>query len=184
MVEANGFRGRCGRAAPALCVVAQGLRYWVVPAPLPDEPGVEPLGCDGTLDGEPGGMLDGLFSLGLLGAELLPVPYGAVLLTPLLPIDPGLPLAGLLGLPGSRVRSSVVPGAVEPGVAVLGLPGVAVPLGGFTPPPIVPVLVAPELVEPVLVPAWATSRHPPNEEVAVAAEARAAVSTDTTAGCA
>jgi hypothetical protein len=67
---------------------------------------------------------------------------------------------------------------------VLGLPGVAVPLGWFTPPPIVPVLVAPDFIEPEPVSPCATSRHAPKDESAVAAEVRAAALTETAGGSA
>ncbi|HEY4394269.1 MAG TPA: hypothetical protein VGP64_09420 [Polyangia bacterium] len=67
---------------------------------------------------------------------------------------------------------------------MLGLPGAAVPLGSFTPPPMLPVLGAPELVEPAPIPACATSRQAPKDESAVAAEARAAALTDTAGGSA
>jgi hypothetical protein len=56
------------------------------PGDVPDEPGVAP--------DEPGVVVDGLFSLGLLGAELpvpyepLLVPYEPVLLAPPAPMDP------------------------------------------------------------------------------------------------
>jgi hypothetical protein len=69
-----------------------------VPAPLPEEPGAE---LPGEVEpDEPGGIADGVFSLGLLGAELgvpydplpapdglLPVPFAPLPLA-LVPIDP------------------------------------------------------------------------------------------------
>jgi hypothetical protein len=69
----------------------------VVPAPLPEEPGAE---LPGEVEpDEPGGIADGVFSLGLLGAELgvpdeplpvpdEPVPYEPLLRAPAAPIDP------------------------------------------------------------------------------------------------
>jgi hypothetical protein len=48
----------------------------------------------------------------------------------------------------------------------------------------VPVLVAPEFVEPPPISPCATSRHAPKDESAVAAEVRAAAFTDTAGGSA
>jgi hypothetical protein len=63
----------------------------VVPAPLPEVPGAE---LPGEVEpDEPGGISDGRFSLGLLGAEL-PLPYGS------LPVPDGLaPYEPLLRAP-------------------------------------------------------------------------------------
>src|SRR5215831_16068684 len=132
--------------------------YCVVPAPLAG--GDEPLGSDGTVDGElgDGDGVVGLVVSGLLGIDV-PAPVEVPLREPPLPIAP----------------SSVAPLDGAPGVPKLGLVvGFAVPLGVFTPAPVVPVLVptpeAPELVEPAPIPACATSCQPPNRESAAAVE--------------
>jgi hypothetical protein len=52
------------------------------------------------------------------------------------------------------------------------------------PPPVVPGLVAPEFDVPAPVSPWATRRHAPKDEFAVATEARAAALTETAGGSA